>query len=251
MISIRRVARPSMLLIALTAFLCLRAGDTRAATAVIEPARDTTLIEDPDGALANGAGPVFFAGRTNQAEGSTRRGLLYFDVAAAVPRPALIESVSLTLFLTPSNPGPRDIRLYRVLADWGEGASYATGGLGAPSEPGDATWLHTFYDQSFWEYAGGQFVGRESGRFTVDGSGVYTLQGSIHLVQDVRLWIMAPERNFGWIVIGDETMRQTVQAFATREASDPALRPVLTVTYRMPGERTVRPAERAFGAEAP
>jgi len=222
-----------------------------AETVVLEPARDTTLIEDPDGALANGAGPAIFAGRTNQSTGSIRRGLLFFDVASAVPRTALIDSVALTLTVTPGNPGPVDIRVLRVLDDWGEGASYSAGGRGAPSEPGDATWLHTFYAQEFWEYAGGQFVGRASGRLTVDGPGSYVVPSSIHLVQDVRLWVMAPGQNFGWILIGDETARGTAQAFASREDPDPAARPMLTVTYRMPGERKVQPPVPRIATDVP
>jgi hypothetical protein len=56
-----------------------------------------------------------------------------------------------------------------------------------------------------------------------------------HLVQDVRLWWSAPERNFGWILIGDETTPQTAKSFASRESPEPALRPVLEVTYRYSG----------------
>jgi hypothetical protein len=45
-----------------------------------------------------------------------------------------------------------------------------------------------------------------------------------------------PQRNFGWILIGDEYVRQTAKSFASREASNPGLRPVLAVSYRMRGE---------------
>jgi hypothetical protein len=162
-----------------------------------------------------------------------RRALLRFDVAAALPARALIEDVSLTLFLAPGNPEQRTLRLYRVLADWGEGASASGGGSGAPAEPGDATWLHTFFDSEFWVHGGGQFAGVASAAQEVLGSGFYAWSGR-HLAQDVRLWLAAPERNFGWILIGDETAPQTAKGFASREHPDPALRPALRVTYRMP-----------------
>ena len=77
--------------IALVLFLAPAAAT--AETVLIDAARDTTLIEDPDGALANGSGPVFFAGRTNQGQNSVRRGLVFFDVAAVVPGNASVESV--------------------------------------------------------------------------------------------------------------------------------------------------------------
>jgi len=206
-----------------------------AETVVIEASRDATLIEDPDGALANGAGPAFFAGRTAQATNGTRRALVYFDVAAVLPRHAILEGAALQLFLNPSNPDPRTIRLYRALADWGEGASSSAGGSGAPAGPGDVTWLHTFWDTDFWVHGGGQFLGRSSAEQEVAGSGFNVWDSNPHIVQDVRLWIARPDRNFGWILVGDETTRQTAKGFASREDPDPTRRPVLSITYRLPG----------------
>ena len=216
------------------ATLLCAAPSARAHTVTIEAARDATLIEHPEGALANGAGPVMFAGRTNAPVNGARRALISFDVAGALPDRAIIESVSLTLFMNPSNPEPRVIRLYRVLADWGEGSSSSSGGGGAPSEPGDATWIHTFWDTDFWVHAGGQFLGRASAERDVGASDFYTWDSTVHLVQDVQMWSAAPDRNFGWILIGDEATPQTVKSFASRDHTDPSLRPALELTYRVP-----------------
>lgn len=225
---------PRMLRIVLLA-LVLLGLPAAAETVVVEVDRDATLIEDPDGAWANGSGPAFFAGRNNQDQNGIRRALLHFDVAQALPRNAIVESVSLRLFHTGGNNQMREIHLHRVLADWGEGASSASGGGGAPSEPGDATWLHTFYDRAFWVHGGGQFVGRVSAAQDVGPSGFYTWESTEHMVQDVRLWNSAPHRNFGWVLIGDETTRQNAKRFASRENSDASIRPVLEITYRLPG----------------
>jgi hypothetical protein len=222
-------------LLTLLALLLMTSAAAAMETVYIEADRDATLIEHPDGALANGSGPFFFAGRTSQGQNSTRRALLRFDVAAALPPQAIIESVSLTLFMNQSNPEMRRLRLHRVLADWSEGPSSASGGGGRPSEPGDATWIHTYYDFDFWTHGGGQFVGRDSTRLEVAGSAFYTWESTEHFVNDVRLWKAAPQRNFGWILIGDETEPTTAKRFASRENPDPALRPVLEVTYRLPG----------------
>jgi hypothetical protein len=215
-----------------------------AETVQIEAQRDATLIEDPDGALANGSGPFFFAGRTAQGQNSVRRALLWFDVVAALPDHAIVESVTLTVLVTQGNPQMREIRLHRVLADWGEGASAASGGNGRPSEPGDATWIHTFHGYDFWTHSGGQFAGRVSARTDVAGSGFYTWESTNHMVQDVRQWNSAPRRNFGWILVGDETEPQTVKRIASRENPDLALRPVLEVTYRAPGRPDARQDSR-------
>jgi hypothetical protein len=208
-----------------------------AETGLIEVGRDTTLIEEPDGALANGSGPVFFVGRTNQGQNSVRRALIYFDVAAALPRAARVESVRLTLYMTPSNPASRRVGLHRLLAEWGEGASFASGGGGDFSAPGDATWIHTFYDDEFWVKPGGHFVARASASQDVGASGFYTWEATRKMLADVRLWLAAPHRNFGWILLGDETTRQNVKSFASREEPDASLRPFLEVTYHLPGGR--------------
>jgi hypothetical protein len=204
-------------------------------TILIEAGRDATLIEDPDGALANGSGPVFFVGRTNQARNSVRRSLLYFDVAAALPRNARVQSVRLTLFMTPSpNSAPSRIDLHRVLADWGEGTSSASGGGGDFSAPGDSTWIHTFYDDALWVVPGGHYLRRSSASEEVSASGVYSWGSTRKMVADVRRWLAAPQRNFGWIVLGDETTRQNAKSFASREESDRMLHPVLEVVYQLP-----------------
>jgi hypothetical protein len=218
-------------------FFCLPAA---AESVIIEATRDATLIEDPNGARANGSGPYFFVGRTSQAENGIRRSLLHFEVAEAVPRNAIIESVSLTIFMWPSNPDPREIRLHRLLADWGEGGSSSAGGGGAPSEPGDATWVHSNYPSESWTHAGGDFLNRVSARLEVGETGSYTWQSTNHIVQDVRLWKSAPQRNFGWILIGDETTPQTAKSFASREHPDLTLRPTLEVHYRLPGDSRKR-----------
>lgn len=210
----------------------------RAETAFVRADRDTTLIEDPDGARSNGAGPVFFVGQTNQAAGSLRRGLVRFDVASALPQGALVESVMLHLTALRGNASASPVRLSRVLADWGEGASSSTGGQGVPSEPGDATWIHTFYDSEFWKQAGGHFVDSASATFVVDGPGEYFVTTGPKMLADVRLWAAAPSRNFGWILIGDENRPQSVQSFASRQSPDSTAVPVLEIVYRLPAGRS-------------
>lgn len=226
--------------LALLLLLFVLPASALAETVRIEADRDATLIEHPDGAKANGSGPSIFVGRTSGAQNSVRRTLLHFDVADVLPRQAIIESVSLTLVMAQSNDSLSELRLHRVLADWGEGPSAASGGGGANSEPGDVTWIHTFHDFEFWTHSGGQFVGRASASTGVAGAATYTWQSTQHLVQDVRHWNSAPQRNFGWILIGDETMPQTAKRFASRENTDPSMRPMLDVTYRLPGKSAPR-----------
>jgi hypothetical protein len=201
----------------------------------IVAARDATLIEDPIGARANGAGPALFTGRTAQGEAGRRRALLFFDVAAGIPREAVITSALLTLRLTPSNAVPAEVAVHRVLASWSEGPGLSTGGSGVPALPGDSTWLHRRYDDQLWIFPGGQFIPESSASLTVADEGFYSWQGSLQLLADVRVWHKAPQRNFGWILLGDEETPQSVKRFDSRESPTDEYRPVLTLEYELPG----------------
>ena len=212
---------------------CLTVTSVCAEMVDIPADRDTTLIEDPDGALANGMGPTFRAGRTNQAAFGIRRALIRFDVAAALPENARIERVFLSLYQDSNNVAPSAVSLHRVLDDWGEGASFTAGGGGAPAEPGDATWLHTFYPDQFWVQQGGHFIPHASATEVVEGTDFYTWQSTVNLVNDVRLWLRAPQQNFGWLVMGDEDTPGSAKRYDSREGDRP---PVLTIEYHLPGE---------------
>jgi len=206
----------------------------------IEAGADNTLYEDSEGSVSNGSGAIMVAGRNNSEVDSIRRAVLYFDVSG-IPYGASVESVALTLYLNKGNGGVREMRLHRLLTDWGEGASEVNGGgQGAPAQPGDATWLNTFYPDSFWGPKGGRYVGRVSATQLVgipgagnDTAGPYTWQNSDRLVDDVRRWLRDPAKNFGWILLGDESVPQTAKQFASREDVTPGLRPVLEVTYSL------------------
>ena len=52
------------IIVALLALLGMPPGTT--VTMTVEAGRDATLIEDPDGGLANGAGPALFVGRRHR-----------------------------------------------------------------------------------------------------------------------------------------------------------------------------------------
>jgi hypothetical protein len=211
----------------------------QAETVFIEATQDTTLIEDPDGARSNGAGPYIFTGLTSSNQGGgVRRALVRFDLEGIIPENAFIENASLHLYLDRGGPGK--VRLHRVVQDWGEGLSCARGGSGASSKTNDATWIHTFYDTDLWDMEGGYFSGAVSAREKVDVHGEY-VWNSNRMAKDVQFWVVHPEMNFGWILINNEKTPQSVVAFASREplcngvptGSPP---PLLEVTYEVPIE---------------
>jgi hypothetical protein len=219
-------AMSSLVSLVLAAALAVPSGVVR-----VEADRDGTLIEHPTGALANGSGAAFYVGRTNQAAGSIRRALLRFDLEGALPPGAVVVEARLVAEVS-SLHEPNEIRLHRLLQDWGEGASASSGGQGAPAQPGDATWIHAFHDAEPWDVPGAlPPVTRASARALAKTVGPLEWRGA-RLRRDVEAWIAAPETNFGWLLVGDELTPQNVTRLESRESPEPELRPVLEITYR-------------------
>jgi hypothetical protein len=232
----------------LTTAVGLVAGSLNGAIINITPSKDNTLYEyDPaEGDLSNALGFHFFAGEN--AIGELRRGVVAFDIAGQIPAGSTITSVTLSMNMSQTAlETERVIELHKLLADWGEGTSQATGeeGQGAPATPNDATWRHRFFDTIFWTNEGGDFSTVVSASQSVGPIGQYTWN-STQMVADVQSWLDNPASNFGWLLLGDESTAITTKRFDTRESASP---PVLTIQY-MSGPR-ILPTPRPHPTPAP
>lgn len=193
--------------------------------------KDNTLYRSATGNLSNGSGEHLFAGTT--ATGEPRRGLIAFDLTA-VPAASRIDNVVLRLSMsrTPSS-NLRTVELRRVTSEWGEGFSNAAGeeGGGTAAAPGDATWIHRFYDTESWAITGGDFAAQASASSDIAAVGIYTWGSTTQMATDVEGWVNTPSTNFGWLLLGSEGSLGTVARFDTRENANPNLRPFLIVSY--------------------
>ena len=118
----------AMIAMALFAFIHT---EIRAEVAELPAMLDTTLFEDENGRLGNGAGQYLFVGRTwdeNGIDKLLRRALVKFDLDV-VPSGSTINSVSfgITIDQVPPAASSAIIRLHTVTGSWGEGASNAPG----------------------------------------------------------------------------------------------------------------------------
>ncbi|MCH8027286.1 MAG: DNRLRE domain-containing protein [candidate division Zixibacteria bacterium] len=199
-------------------------------------AKDNTLYESATGALSNGLGEHFFAGRTGLADSKLRRGLIAFNISGNIPSGATIQSVVLKLSMNRTISGNQTVSLHKLTADWGEGTSDAPGGegQGAAATTNDATWLHRFYISTFWTSAGGDFNSSASASITVGGIAFYNFGSTSQMVADVQEWLDNPGINYGWILIGNESDTTTAKRFASRNNVDEASWPELSVTYLPP-----------------
>jgi spore coat protein A len=210
----------------------------------IGPSKDNTLYEyiAADGDKSNGQGHSIFAGDTNDNPARKRRAVIAFDVNAVIPSGSVVNSATLTMYMSRTKPGTTTDTIHRLLEDWGEGDSNAgsggaadtMGGGGAPAQTGDATWRHRFYPSTFWSVTGGVFSATASASTVVaDTVGFYSWS-SAGLAADVQLWVDNSSTNFGWLVKGDETARRTADRFESRESTDVGFRPVLAVDFTPP-----------------
>ena len=201
----------------------------------IGPSKDNTLYETFANFTSNGAGQYFFAGRTNS--GAARRGLIAFDVGGSIPAGATINSVTLTLNMSQTAAGEQNVQLHRLLSAWSEGNSDASEneGGGTFAATGDATWVHTSFDNAKWQSPGGDFSPQSSAKQQVRGVGQYIWGSTDEMVADVQGWLKNPATNFGWLLLGNEGANQTTKRFYSKENPTAANRPQLTVEFTSGG----------------
>ena len=198
--------------------------------------RDATLIQPTADETANGAGSALFTGRVGASGGGTiRRGLLRFDVGAAIPAGSVVTGASLALVMVQGQAAVQGVSLHRVAAEWTEGLSASGGGGGVPPVAGDCTWTMRSWPDLLWSQAGGDFAAAPSATCAVGGTGTFVWSTTIALAADVQAWVDDPGANRGWLLRGNEAVAQTSKSFASREAEDPAVRPSLTVWFVPPG----------------
>jgi len=181
--------------------------------------------------MSNGKGQHLFVGRNGS--GSARRALIAFDLSA-VPAGVQITGVELVLRVSRAQQSPpTQVRLHRLTADWGEGASIASGneGGGAVAAQGDASWHFSKFNTRFWNALGGDFVSTASASAAVGSEGRVTWGSTAQMLAHVQGWLSNPGSNFGWVLIGDESKGATAKRFDSRDNLDADSRPVLIVTY--------------------
>ena len=206
---------------------------TTAVSVRLVASQDATLYDSGEEVLANGAGEYLFVGTTGQPQ--ARRSLVAFDVAGGIPAGATILGAELTLEMSRTGLPlfENRIALHRVNASWGEGTSDPTlnEGRGDDALPGDATWVHRTYADTRWATPGGDFAASASATIGVARLGPYTWGPTEAMVADVQAWLDDASSNHGWALVGNEVERRGVKRFDSRERTEEAVRPVLTVVY--------------------
>jgi hypothetical protein len=202
-------------------------------TVSLAPKKDNTIYSESQ--YTNGGGQHFFAGTT--LHNYRRRSLISFDVSASVPAGSNIQSATLRLHMSRTNPlaHPITVSLHRCLAAWGEGTAVGLlgEGGGGPPGPGDATWTYNSFDTGMWSAPGGDYASTPSGSTSVSDIDFYTWPSTPGLVADVQSWLDSPQTNFGWVVVSAPEAQGVITSkrFDSRENLSPEFRPVLEIVY--------------------
>lgn len=223
-----------------TALFAFTNTELRADVAELPAILDTTLFEDENGRLGNGAGQYLFVGRTwdeNGIDKLLRRALVKFDLGV-IPSGSTINSASfgITIDQVPPAASSATISLHTVTGSWGEGASNAPGpeGRGTTAQVDDATWLHRFYDTETWNTPGGDFAPEAVANEPISSAPQsVTFASSPQLVAAVQAWVDDPASNHGWVLLGDEVVTQNARRILSRENAGPG-NPLLSIEFTPP-----------------
>ncbi len=200
-----------------------------AGTVSLAPSKDNTLYQSTIGNLSSGSGPELFVGAT--AGLAARRAVMSFDLSS-IPAGSSITSVSLSMSVVqvPAGGGaPGTVGIHSLTTSWGEGTSNGSG-AGDAATPGDATWIHRFFDTTSWTTPGGDFSAGTLASTSINGVGAYAWS-SPSLIASVQGWLDNPASNFGWIFVGNESTARTARVYGSRENVDTSVQPALTITY--------------------
>ena len=195
-----------------------------AATVVLQPVADTTLVEvAPDN---NMGGAAFVNAGTAGNNGLRNRGLYKFGFSF-IPPNSKIKSAAVTLEVT-AEPGSGGVSssfaLHRMLKSWGEGdkSTNISPGLGVLATTNEATWNHRFaLTTNTWTFPGASndFATVISSSTQVYGTADFPHFGSTpQMVSDVQIWVNDSSSNFGWLLKTEsESTLKTARGFGSRE----------------------------------
>ena len=197
-----------------------------AATVVLQPVADTTLIE---AAPTNNLGGSTFVNAGTSGIGTRNRGLYKFDFSS-IPPYSKIKSAAVTLevLYEPNAGGVSSMfGLYRLLKSWGEGDKITihmvdSSGFGLPATTNEATWNSRFaFTTNNWTSPGASndFATVISSSTQVYGTADFPYFGSTpQMVADVQIWVNDSSSNFGWLLKTEsESTLKTARGFGSRE----------------------------------
>jgi len=225
----------------ITALMLYLAVGAHAAVLTLQQGRDgyngtvDATIFDTDTANSAGEYPYLYVGMTQNR--GARRALISFDLSS-ISTASTVTSATLQFYIEPELSRSDVIQgaVHKMTKAWTEGGNQLvgnSGGTGSPAQPGDTTWSHVSYDTLPWTTPGADFAASASGTGTFGAPGSYVIISGAGLTADVQSWVTAPSTNFGWAVLGDESLAGTAKRFYSSESPE-LEKPILYVEFTPP-----------------
>ena len=184
--------------------MVLFAFDALALEATLTPVQDACIYSDGLGTGANGAGDYFSVGTDSLKQ--PRRGLLLFNLNAALPANAQVTGATLTLHMSRTIGAAATVGVYAVSRSWTEGPADPPGNEeeGWPAVSGDVTWMQASYPSVSWTQPGGDYAAGVQTQTSVGDYGFYTFTGAA-LTAQLQAWLDTPASKFGWMLMDVES----------------------------------------------
>jgi endonuclease/exonuclease/phosphatase family metal-dependent hydrolase len=190
-------------------------------------AQTTVVLDNPSGEVVDAyvrAGQYastvnntgLLATKANSDANYVRRALIKFDTQNHVPANATIQSATLTVTLRKSEASTRTIGAYRVASSFDETA---------------ATWYRRKNDGSRWTTAGGDLGTRYASATVGTTAGARVTFNVTSLVQATVKGTFGSRYTRIALIDAGSSSSSSYKEFYSSEASDPAVRPRLTVVY--------------------
>jgi hypothetical protein len=216
-----------ILMFVLLLIVYIEGGQSETSSLRLQASKGNSLFEE-EPTFANGAGSDLYTGATQ--DGLIRRALIQFDLSA-IQSTSSIAKATLSLYCNRQRSGSQNVTLFALQSEWGEGASDALDGTGAPAEPGDATWTRRIYPTQSWQNDGGDFDATSASSWQmVDAS---DREYTWNVVGDVQRWVSGAATNYGWILVTHEDDERTVKRFSSRHERDASKRPSLALSIEL------------------
>jgi hypothetical protein len=186
----------------------------------LTPSKDRTLYENPAEARSDVVELPLHVGLSEA--GFARRSVLAFDLVGQVPPGSQIQSAALTLHASRTRRGVQAVYLSTLRSSWAEGP--------APGE-NDDSWTNRSPSGPAWVHPGGDYESPIVTACEITDVGCYTWGPTARMTQTVQQWVNNPASNFGWILIGVDSLGAVAKQFDSRENPDPQTWPTLTIHF--------------------
>lgn len=198
----------------------------------LTPVKEHTLYSEN---ASSSERDILISGSSNN--GDLRRAILQFDLSA-IPSGAIINSVSLSLQVSKfsNKTNGANYYIHHINQKWDEGNSFSFDGKsdGLNTQSQETYGNDARSGSSDWSTRGADFNLKPSASTMITNESLSHSFISNEIRNDVQRWVNGTNANHGWILIGDENLKNNAITFKNKNSNAPA---VLKINYTVPSSQ--------------